>query len=179
MLGSVFRIEVMDALLHQCIVIMILRIYGSLATQRITGSQLRIMQRVLDGEFFTWGLKLHARMIGQIHQCWTTDSDDFAFGSILVAWFLERVPMLCPRVFLPLAGPQKSRLMRWAQILAQHGWRGWPLFYGHIGKCVAPHATNYTAIPIWWDGFSERIEHRVSSWRGLRPERYVCSIMRL
>jgi hypothetical protein len=50
------------------------------------------------GTFFSWGLMLHARMIGKIHRCQTTDSGDFVFGSILVAWFLERVPMLRPRV---------------------------------------------------------------------------------
>jgi hypothetical protein len=117
MSGSVVCIEVMDALLHQCIVDMIVRIYGSLATQWISGGQLRIMQRVLDGDFFTWGLMLHAKMMGQIHRCRTTDSGDFSFGSILVAWFLERVPMLHPRVLLFPAGPQEPRLMRWAQIL--------------------------------------------------------------
>jgi hypothetical protein len=40
---SVVRIDVMDALLHQCIIAMIVRIYRSLATQQITGGQLRIM----------------------------------------------------------------------------------------------------------------------------------------
>jgi hypothetical protein len=52
MSGLVVCIEAMDVLLHQCIVTMIVRIYGSLATQWITGGQLRIMQRVLDGDFF-------------------------------------------------------------------------------------------------------------------------------
>jgi hypothetical protein len=56
MSGSVVCIEVMDALLHQCIMTMIVRIYGSLATQWISGGQLRIMQRVLDGEPFHLGL---------------------------------------------------------------------------------------------------------------------------
>jgi hypothetical protein len=100
MSGSVTFIEAMDALLHQCITAMIVRIYGSLATQWISGGQLRIMKRVLDGDFFSWGLMLHAKMMGKIHRCRTTDSSDFSFGSILVAWFLERVPMLRPRVFL-------------------------------------------------------------------------------
>jgi hypothetical protein len=36
MSGSVVGIEVMDTLLHQCIVAMIVRIYGSLATQWIS-----------------------------------------------------------------------------------------------------------------------------------------------
>jgi hypothetical protein len=43
MLGSVILIKVMDALLHQCIAAMIVRIYESLATHWISGSQQRIM----------------------------------------------------------------------------------------------------------------------------------------
>jgi hypothetical protein len=52
MSGSVVRIGAMDALVHHCITTMIMRIYGSLATQWISGGQLRIMQRALGGEIF-------------------------------------------------------------------------------------------------------------------------------
>ena len=31
-------------------------------------------------------------------------------------------------------------------------WGGWPLFYGHLGTCVVPYATDYTMVPKWWDG---------------------------
>jgi len=65
----VFRIETMDDLLHQCITAMIMRIYGSLVMQQINGGHLVIMQRVLDGDFFAWGLMLHAKMMGQINRC--------------------------------------------------------------------------------------------------------------
>jgi hypothetical protein len=117
MSSSVVHIKAMDDLLHKCIVVMIVRIYRSLATQQISGGQLSIMQRVLDGDFFSWGLMFHAKMMGQIDQCRTTDSGNFSFGSILVVWFLERVPMLCPRVLLLAAGPREPRLMQWASIL--------------------------------------------------------------
>jgi hypothetical protein len=43
---------------------------------------------------------LHTKMIGNLNQCRATDFVDFAFWSILVASFLERVPMLCLRVLL-------------------------------------------------------------------------------
>jgi hypothetical protein len=79
------------------------------------------MQRVLDGDFFTWGLLFHAKMIGQINRCRTTDSGDFAFGLILVAWFLERVPMLHPRVFVPMTEAQEPQLILWASIFVRHG----------------------------------------------------------
>jgi hypothetical protein len=128
------------------------------------------MQRVLVGDLFAWGLMLHAKIIRHIYRCRNTNSSDFVFGSILVACFFERVSMLCHRVLLPPAGMHEPRLMSWAQILVQNeGKEG-----GHIAMCVAPHATGYPTIPIWWDGFSARPGHGFSSRRGVGPERYVC-----
>jgi hypothetical protein len=54
----------MDALAHRYIAAMIVRVYGSLVTQWISGGQLMVMERVLAGEHFTWGLTLHSRMVG-------------------------------------------------------------------------------------------------------------------
>jgi hypothetical protein len=121
MSGSVVSIGAMDALVHHCVAAMVVRVYGSLATQRISGGQLRIMGRALVGEHFAWGLMLHAKMVGQLDRCRVADSGDFAFGSILVAWFLERVSMLHPRVLLGAPGVREPRLMRWSWILIRHG----------------------------------------------------------
>ena len=64
MSNIVVSIGVIDALAHRFIAAMIVRVYGSLATQRISGGQLSIMGRVLAGEHFSWGLMLHTRMVG-------------------------------------------------------------------------------------------------------------------
>jgi hypothetical protein len=63
MSGSVIWIEVIDDLLTQCIAAMVVRIYKSLGTQRITKGQLRIVGRVVEGDFFSWGILLHTRMM--------------------------------------------------------------------------------------------------------------------
>jgi hypothetical protein len=104
MSGTVVSIGAIDSLAHRCIATMIVRVYGSLATQRISGGQLLVLERVLDGEQFAWGLMLHARMVAQLDHCRSTDGGEFSFRSILVAWFLERVPMLRPRVLLEMPG---------------------------------------------------------------------------
>jgi hypothetical protein len=94
-----------DALLHRCIVAMIIRVYGSLATHWISGGELFLMERVVVGcEQFAWGLTLHARMIAQLDRCRSIGTGEFAFGLILVSYFLERVPMLRPRVLLEAPG---------------------------------------------------------------------------
>jgi hypothetical protein len=84
MSGSVVSIGAMDSLAHRCIAPMIVRVYGFLATQHISGGQLSVMERVLVGEHFAWGLMLHARMVGQLDHCRSTDTGEFSFGSILV-----------------------------------------------------------------------------------------------
>jgi hypothetical protein len=105
---TVVSISGIDSLAHRCIVAMIVRVYGSLATQRISGGQLLVLERVVVGrERFAWGLTLHARMIAQLYRCRSTGTGEFAFGSILVAWFLERVPMLHPRVLLEAPGARE------------------------------------------------------------------------
>ena len=104
MLGSIMSIRAMDALAHHCIAAMIVRVYGSLATQWISGGQLSIMERALVSDKFSWGLTLHARMVGKLDHYRSIDTGDFSFGSILVAWFLERVSMLHPRILLEMSG---------------------------------------------------------------------------
>jgi hypothetical protein len=61
---TVVSIGAMDALAHRCIATMIVRVYGSLVTQRISGGQLMVMERMLAGEHFSWGLTLQSRMVG-------------------------------------------------------------------------------------------------------------------
>jgi hypothetical protein len=85
MSGSVVSIGAMDALARRYVETMIVRVYGSLATQRISGGQLRVMGRAMVEENFSWGLMWHAKMVGKLDRCRTADSRDFAFGSILVA----------------------------------------------------------------------------------------------
>jgi hypothetical protein len=73
------------------------------------------------GKQFAWGLTLHARMVAQLDHCRSTDRGEFAFGSILVAWFLERVSMLRPRVLLEMSGARESRLRRCLTVFLRHG----------------------------------------------------------
>jgi hypothetical protein len=121
MSGMVVSISSIDSMVHRCIATMIVQLYGSLVTQQISGGQLLVLERVLAGERFAWGLTLHARMVAQLDHCRSTDTGEFAFGSVLVAWFLERVPMLCPRILLGAPGARELRLRRWSTVLLRHG----------------------------------------------------------
>jgi hypothetical protein len=41
---------------------------------------------------------MHTKIMSQLNRCQRADSGDFEFKSMLVAWFLERVPLLHPRI---------------------------------------------------------------------------------
>jgi hypothetical protein len=122
MTGSSVRISAIDVLLHRCVAAMIVRVYGTRAPHRISGSELLLMERVVVGrERFAWGLMLHAQMVAQLDRCRSTGRGEFAFGSILVAFFLERVPALRPRVVLEVPAVREPRLRWWSEILVRHG----------------------------------------------------------
>jgi hypothetical protein len=79
---------------------MVVRIYGSLGTHAYHRWSVEVVEEVLDGDLFAWGVLMHTRMVSQLNWCRRADSGDFAFGSVLVAWFLERVPLLRPQILL-------------------------------------------------------------------------------
>jgi hypothetical protein len=58
MSGLVVNIEALDDLLTECIATMVVRIYGSLATHRITCGNMRVVEEVLDGDLFAWGVMM-------------------------------------------------------------------------------------------------------------------------
>ena len=52
MSGTVVSVSAIDALDHHCIAEMIVRVYGSLVTQRISGGQLLVLERVVGDKQF-------------------------------------------------------------------------------------------------------------------------------
>jgi hypothetical protein len=116
----VVSISSIDSSAHRCIAAMIVRVYRSLVTQRISGGQLLVLERVLADERFAWGLTLHARMVAQLDHWRSTNTREFAFGSILVGWLLERVSMLHPRILLGAPGAREPRLRQWSTVLLHH-----------------------------------------------------------
>jgi hypothetical protein len=59
-------------------------------------------------------------MVGQLDRCRSSDTEEFSFGSILEAWFFERVPMLHPRILLGSPRVREPRLRRWSTIMLCH-----------------------------------------------------------
>ena len=55
-------------------------------------------------------------MLSQLTSCRTGKQSQFGYGSILVAIFLERVPVLQPQIALPVRAPTEPRLVLWASL---------------------------------------------------------------
>jgi hypothetical protein len=62
-----------------------------------------VVEEVLDGDLFSWGVLMHTQMMTQLNRCRLVNFGEFAFGSMLVAWFLVRVPLLHPHILLEVA----------------------------------------------------------------------------
>ena len=158
MTGSAVRINALDVLLHRCVAAMIVRVYGSTTPHRISGGELLLMEQVVVGrERFAWGLALHARMVVQLDRCRLAGRGEFAFGSILVAFFLERVPALRPRVVLEVPAVRHPRLRRWSEILVHHGGgeaKGGTIFPRRSRRYGGRRRSSYSGFPMrgWTSG---------------------------
>jgi hypothetical protein len=116
-----------------------------------------VVEKVLDGDLFSWGVLMHTKMMSQLNQFQCADSGDFVFGSgVLVAWFLKRVPLLHPCILLEPMGRRESPLMWWAHMLAHH--EG-----GEGCLNVASYATCDIKISICGYGLLVGFRHGVTS----------------
>jgi len=59
-----------------------------------------VFKEVLDGDLFMWGVLMQTQMVSQLNQFRCADFGKFSFGSVLVSYFLERVPLLSPHIFI-------------------------------------------------------------------------------
>jgi hypothetical protein len=149
MSGSVVSIGVMDALVHHCVATMVVRVYGSLATQRISGGQLRIMERALAGEHFSWGLMLHAKMVGQARQVSSCRLRGVFLWVGLGGMVSGEGAYVAPESIVGCTWCARAvTAVVVDDFDSPWWWGGWPLFHGRGCTGVASYATDYTMVPI-------------------------------
>jgi hypothetical protein len=56
----------------------------------------------------------------KLTKCRRGDLKKFRYGSLLVSFFLERVPIFRLQVEWNLLGPRDPRMLRWCQLMARH-----------------------------------------------------------
>ena len=62
---------------------------------------------------------LHS-MKRKLTKCRRGDLKQFGYGTILVSFFLERVPLLRLQVDWGLSAPRDPRMMRWCNLITRH-----------------------------------------------------------
>jgi hypothetical protein len=69
---------------------------------------------------FNWCDRVLRSMKKQLTKCRKGDLKQFGYGSILVSFFLERVPHLRLQVDWGIPTPQDPRMKRWCDLMSQH-----------------------------------------------------------
>lgn len=98
------------------VLLTITRAFGSLGAHAATKAQMAYAVECLEPRVFNWCEGLRTNMFHQLTSCRTGKQSQFGYGSILVAIFLERVPLLQPQIALPVRPPTEPRLVLWASL---------------------------------------------------------------
>jgi hypothetical protein len=82
----------------QVIVLLIVRIIGSVALHQASHAQMNCVVHCLNAQVFDWSTTLLECMKRQLTDCHLRTHRNFGFGTILCSFVFERVPSFSPRV---------------------------------------------------------------------------------
>lgn len=110
------------------------KLSGSAALHVATGSQMRIAVDYFQGSIFNWCEAVLANIKGQLTREKNGKLNNFGYGSIMVTFSLERIPLLAPQhVAADHGRVQEPRMVRWVALMACHSEGGeivrFPLAY--------------------------------------------------
>ena len=101
------------------------RLCGSAALHVPTSSQMRIAVDCFRGTIFNWCDAVLANIKGQLTRAKNGKLNKFGYGSIIVSFALERIPMLAPQsIPVDVGRPREPRMVRWSTLMARHGIEG-------------------------------------------------------
>ena len=76
---------------------------------------------VLEPKVFNWCEAVLSSLKEQLTKVKSGKTKNFSYGSILIAFTLERIPLMQPQhVSLGVAGPRDPRMQRWVELMARH-----------------------------------------------------------
>jgi hypothetical protein len=104
----------------QTILFTIARMAGSTAPHMALQSYFQYVIECTEPQIFNWSDAVLRSMKRQLTKCKKSDLKQFGYRSLLVLFFLERVPLLRLQVDWGLPAPQDSRMLRWCNLMARH-----------------------------------------------------------
>ena len=81
---------------------------------------MQIVERVLAGTYYAWGQMFLTCVQRQLTAA-KEAGKGFCFGLFLVAFFMERVPTLRPRMPVRDGGPRDPRMIWWGEMMRRRG----------------------------------------------------------
>jgi hypothetical protein len=117
--GKVAIWGVTDLTLHT-IFFTIARMVGSVAPHMALESYFQYAIECTEPRVFNWADAVLRSLKKQLTKCRRGDLKQFGYGSLLVSFFCERVPVFRLQAEWHFPGPRDPRMLRWCQLMARH-----------------------------------------------------------
>jgi hypothetical protein len=117
--GKVAIWGVQDLTLHT-ILFTIARMAGSSAPHMELHSYFQYAIECTEPQVFNWADVVLRSIKKQLTKCRQGELKQFGYGSLLVSFFLERVPVLRLQVQWNILGPRDLRMLIWCRLMARH-----------------------------------------------------------
>jgi hypothetical protein len=104
---GVIKITNITSLETRAIAAAVVQIMGSHGPHRVSSGQIMTVERVLECTYFGWAQMLLTTMRRQLYACKRASGGNFAFGTLLCAFFFEKIPTLWPHAAIRAAGPRE------------------------------------------------------------------------
>jgi hypothetical protein len=102
------------------ILFMIARMAGSSAPHMALQSYFQYAIECTEPRVFNWADAVLRSIKRQLTKCRRGELKQFGYGSLLVSFFLERVPVFRLQVEWDFPGPRDPRMLRWCRLMARH-----------------------------------------------------------
>jgi len=111
----------------QAVLYSMTRVAGSAATHQVSKALMLYALECMEPRVFNWCDAMLRNILTQLTNCRKGQLKDFGYGSIIVSFFLERVPVFRPQLIeVERPRPREPRMRQWVDIMARHG--GGPVF---------------------------------------------------
>jgi hypothetical protein len=117
--GKVAIWGVTDLTLHT-ILFMITWMAGSSTPHMELQSYFKYTIKCTEPREFNWAYIVLCSIKRQLTKCRRGELKQFGYGSLLVSFFLERVPVFRLQVEWDFLGPRDPRMLRWCRLMARH-----------------------------------------------------------
>jgi hypothetical protein len=117
MVGTQVSVHKINNLSLKAIVLLIGKITGSAALHQASRVHMNCVVQCLNAQIFDWSTTLLDCMKRQLTECWMWRHKNFGFGTILCAFFFERVPSLSLREIVRGHVASSPTVNRWATLL--------------------------------------------------------------